>query len=136
MDNKFAHLIDNLDGSFHAGKHVLLDLYFCNSEYLKDPLKISEFLKEAAIKSGATILFDHFHTFGDGCGVTGMLVLSESHISIHSWPEIGFASIDLYMCGDANPEIGAHLLIQQFESKESNLNVIKRGNSIIKYLQD
>jgi S-adenosylmethionine decarboxylase len=62
-------------------------------------------LRAAALAAGARILHGHFHTFGAGGGVTGVLLLAESHISIHTWPEERFAAVDIFMCGAARPEL-------------------------------
>jgi S-adenosylmethionine decarboxylase len=89
------------DGVRFAGTHLLLDLWGANN--LTDPAMIDRALRDAATAAEATILHSHFHHFGPDGGVSGVLVLAESHISIHTWPERGFAAVDIFMCGSCNP---------------------------------
>ena len=70
---------------------------------LTDPELIDRALRDAAEAADATILHSHFHHFGPDGGVSGVLVLAESHISIHTWPERDFAAVDIFMCGACNP---------------------------------
>jgi S-adenosylmethionine decarboxylase len=84
-----------------AGTHLLVDVN--DAKNLKDPAVIKQSLERAARDAGATVLHGHFHSFGPGQGVSGVLVLAESHISIHTWPDRGFAAIDVFMCGKCDP---------------------------------
>ena len=84
-----------------AGTHLLVDLWGATN--LCDPDHIDRALREAAEAAGATILHGHFHHFSPNGGVSGVLVLAESHISIHTWPERDFAAIDIFMCGACDP---------------------------------
>ena len=84
-----------------AGTHLLLDLWGASN--LTDPELIDRALRDAAEAANATILHSHFHHFGPDGGVSGVLVLAESHISIHTWPERDFAAIDIFMCGACDP---------------------------------
>lgn len=113
--------------STYAGKHILLDLWGCDTEILTDSVSINNCLQEAARKSGATVLFDHFHHFGDGEGCTGVIVLAESHISIHTWPESNFASIDIFMCGSCDPEAGLEIIHNYFQPKRVTPSILYRG---------
>ncbi len=90
------------DGVKFAGMHLLVDLWGASN--LCDPDHIDRALREAAEAAGATILHGHFHHFSPNGGVSGVLVLAESHISIHTWPECGFAAVDIFMCGAAEPQ--------------------------------
>ena len=81
------------------GQHCLLDVYQINGYWLQDAVAIEELLRQAAQAAQAHILTSHFHTFGGSGGVTGVLLLAESHISIHTWPEHHYAAIDIFMCG-------------------------------------
>ncbi len=92
------------DGVKFAGMHLLVDLWGASN--LCDPDHIDRALREAAEAAGATILHGHFHHFSPNGGVSGVLVLAESHISIHTWPERDFAAIDIFMCGACNPYRG------------------------------
>ena len=89
------------DGVKFAGMHLLVDLWGASN--LCDPDHIDRALRDAAEAAGATILHGHFHHFSPNGGVSGVLVLAESHISIHTWPERDFAAIDIFMCGACNP---------------------------------
>jgi len=84
-----------------AGTHLLVDV--SEARNLADPEVIEKSLGRAALDAGATVLHGHFHSFGPGQGVSGVLVLAESHISIHTWPDRGFAAIDIFMCGQCDP---------------------------------
>jgi S-adenosylmethionine decarboxylase len=87
-----------------SGEHLLADFYGIAAAPLKDAAFLERLLREAAQQAGATVLSSHFHIFGEEEGVTGVVLLSESHISIHTWPETGFAALDVFMCGSALPE--------------------------------
>ncbi|MBB5017165.1 S-adenosylmethionine decarboxylase [Chitinivorax tropicus] len=92
------------------GQHLLADFHGVSAALLSDPAEIEVMLCQAAAAAAATPIHAHFHHFGPGLGVTGMLLLQESHISIHTWPESGFAAIDIFMCGDAQPGLAlSHL---------------------------
>ncbi|MGF7151506.1 S-adenosylmethionine decarboxylase [Sphingomonas zeicaulis] len=84
----------------YDGRHLLADLHGCTG--LDDAARIKAALADAAVAAGATLLGTHLHRFGPGQGVTGVALLAESHISIHSWPEHGYAAIDIFMCGRAH----------------------------------
>jgi S-adenosylmethionine decarboxylase len=111
----------------YAGTHLLVDLW--GAENLTDCDSVRAVLVEAAREAGATILGDHFHHFGEGCGVTGVVVLSESHISIHTWPERGFAAIDMFMCGRCDPETGLPAILRGFAPGRISVQRTQRGLS-------
>lgn len=110
-----------------GGIHYLIDFYGVEPKKLTNANAINHFMTKAVIEAGATILTDHFHHFGEGYGVTGVLVLSESHMSIHTWPENGYASIDVYMCGDSNPEKSIPILEEYFKPTSSKIQRIERN---------
>jgi S-adenosylmethionine decarboxylase len=85
------------------GRHLLADLHGVAPERLTDPVAIEALLRGPP-RRRRTPVGGHFHPFGPGLGVTGVLLLKESHISIHTWPEHGFAAVDVFMCGGARPE--------------------------------
>jgi S-adenosylmethionine decarboxylase len=107
------------------GRHYLLNLYGCSFELLDDEALIIRLLEEAAILSGATILQTISHKF-EPQGVTAIVLLSESHLSIHSFPENGTAAIDLFCCGDAKPEVGCEFLIKELKPTDYKIQDIQR----------
>ena len=113
------------DGVKFAGTHLIIDLWGATN--LADPEHIDQVLREAAIATGATILHGHFHHFGPNSGVSGVLVLAESHVSIHTWPERDFAAVDIFMCGACDPYKAIPLLKAAFKPTFINLNEQRRG---------
>ena len=113
------------DGVKFAGMHLLVDLWGATN--LDDPDHIDRALRNAAEAAGATILHGHFHHFSPNGGVSGVLVLAESHISIHTWPERNFAAIDIFMCGACDPHDGLPALKAAFNPKSMNLDEQRRG---------
>ena len=113
------------DGVKFAGMHLLVDLW--GARNLTDPARIDIALREAAEAAKATILHSHFHHFGPDGGVSGVLVLAESHISIHTWPERDFAAIDIFMCGSCNPYDSLPVLKAAFRPEQVLLSEQRRG---------
>lgn len=107
------------------GKHFLLNLYGCSSSLLNDEKFLIDLIENAAVCSGATVLKTVFHKF-DPQGITAICLLSESHISIHSWPEENKAALDIYTCGSSNPKIGCDIIIEQLKPVEYKLTYIQR----------
>ena len=109
------------------GQHILVDLYECPSDLLNDAEMIEAALKEAASTAGATILNSMFHRFSPH-GVTGVLVIKESHVAIHTWPEFGFAAVDLFTCGDnIDPRQVGDLLKELLRAKRASSVEMHRG---------
>lgn len=92
------------------GLHLLADLSGIDADKLTSCDAIDGLLRAAAMTAGAHVLHSYFHGFGPGQGVTGVALLAESHISIHTWPEHGYAAADIFMCGDAQPELALRVL--------------------------
>jgi S-adenosylmethionine decarboxylase len=113
------------DGVKFAGMHLLVDLWGASN--LCDPDHIDRALRGAAEAAGATILHGHFHHFSPNGGVSGVLVLAESHISIHTWPERDFAAIDIFMCGACDPYESIPALKTAFQPTTVNLDEQRRG---------
>ena len=89
----------------YCGKHLLFDLVLeKGNPKLCDFQQTAEALKQAAVSAGASVLSEQWHHFGDNCGYTGVVLLAESHMSIHTWPEHGIATIDVFMCGNCDPK--------------------------------
>lgn len=111
----------------YLGKHIILELYQCPADLLSDPQLIEQYMKEAAVIMGATIVETTFHHFSP-LGVSGVVVIKESHLTIHTWPEHEYAAVDMFTCGDIEMEKGVALLKQKFQAKNAEMQVLKRGN--------
>lgn len=118
-------------GRRYAGDHILLEI--AGAKNLDNISFIEQKLTDAAKLSGASIIMTNFHGFGDGQGVTGVVVLAESHITIHTWPEHGFAAIDIFMCGKANAFLPIKYLVEAFEATKFDYRVDRRGFMLINY---
>ncbi|MDO5091069.1 MAG: adenosylmethionine decarboxylase [Cardiobacteriaceae bacterium] len=112
------------------GNHGLLDLYDCDAALLADAARLEQLLRDAAHAAGAQILAARFHPFGEGQGVTGVLLLAESHISIHSWPEHRFAAIDIFLCGQLELDAARQSLCQNFPASRARWQIIARGTDL------
>ncbi|MEH6545826.1 MAG: adenosylmethionine decarboxylase [Sneathiella sp.] len=112
------------DGLVFAGTHLIVDLW--GAKGLNDADLIESTLRQCAEIAGATILHFHMHAF-EPDGLSGVLVLAESHISFHSWPERGFMALDIFMCGETDPHKAIPLLKEAFEPRTLQLNELKRG---------
>jgi S-adenosylmethionine decarboxylase len=109
------------------GRHLLVELQDCNRTVLNDLSFLRDAMITAAIDCGAVVLGDSFHHFSPQ-GVSGVVVIAESHLSIHTWPEYGYAAIDIFTCGTTvEPERAAETLIEKLESKNPALTEIQRG---------
>ena len=113
------------NGVSYAGTHLLIDLN--DATNLDDIGHIERALKDAALAGGATILNVDLHHFEPNGGVSGVVVLAESHISIHTWPERDYAALDVFMCGDAEPHNAIPVLKQAFEPSSVQVGDHKRG---------
>ncbi|MEE8657849.1 S-adenosylmethionine decarboxylase proenzyme [Acetobacteraceae bacterium EV16G] len=113
------------DGEQFAGHHLLVD--FWGAKNLDDPEIIEKSLRDAAVAAGATILHGHFHHFTPNGGVSGVLVLAESHISIHTWPERSFAAVDVFMCGACDPLKTLPVMQSCFKADRINDSFLRRG---------
>ena len=116
------------DGMKFAGTHLLVDLW--DATNLGDPAHIDAALRQAAVTAGATILHSHFHHFTPNGGVSGVVVLAESHISIHTWPERDFAAVDIFMCGDCDPHRAIPILQRAFAPGRIDLDEQRRGRVV------
>ena len=109
------------------GTHLVLELKDCRAKFLNDTKRIEETMLAAAREAKATIVGSQFHKFSP-YGVSGMVVIAESHLSIHTWPEYGYAAVDIFTCGETlQPEVAARYLIEKFQSKNPGMLEVKRG---------
>lgn len=111
------------------GRHLILDLWgavgalpFWNMD------EAAEALKKAATVAGTTFMTERWHHFGDGHGYTGVIVLAESHVSVHTWPELGYAAIDAFYCGECNPMDSLQTILDFYKPHRNNFSLIERGN--------
>ena len=108
------------------GRHVIAELWQCDFDKLNDMDFIEQTFVDAALKSGAEVREVAFHNFAPQ-GVSGVVIISESHLTIHSFPEHGYASVDVYTCGDLDPTIAAKYIAEALGSTSSELVEIPRG---------
>ena len=113
------------DGVEFAGSHLILDLW--EARHLDDLERMDRALREAVEVCGATLLHLHLHHFTPSGGISGVAVLAESHISVHTWPERDFAAFDIFMCGDARPEMAIPVLKQAFSPRRMEVRDLMRG---------
>jgi S-adenosylmethionine decarboxylase len=109
------------------GRHLLLELYECSSEVLNSLESVKTALVEAAKRADATIIDVVFHEFNP-FGISGVVVIAESHLSIHTWPEYRYAAVDIFSCGDSiKPAEAANYLVEQFQAGRASCVEVKRG---------
>ncbi len=116
-----------LSKSTHLGRHILAEFFDCDSNVLNNVELIEQLMTDAAIKSKATIIEKNFHMFSP-YGVSGVIIISESHLTIHTWPEYGYAAVDLFTCGDTtDPMVAFNYLKEGLHSKNGSYSELKRG---------
>src|ERR1700742_4309658 len=125
LDLRKHVLIMNFRPSECLGRHVLAEFWGCH--HIDDPEQVEAALVTAARAAGATILQANIHHFGEGMGVTGVLILAESHLSIHSWPELEYAAVDVFVCGKADPHLAIQSLVRAFEPRDTKVTEYLRG---------
>ena len=112
------------------GKHILAEYFECECTFLDSEPDIRSLMLEAATRSGATVVGDIFHHFSPQ-GVTGVVVVAESHLAIHTWPEFGYASVDIFTCGTrVDPWIGFEYIKEKLQSKRWVSKEIARGDLV------
>jgi S-adenosylmethionine decarboxylase len=113
------------DGLRYAGSHLIIDLW--DARHLDDAGVIELALRRSVRAAGATLLHLHLHRFDEGGGVSGVAVLAESHISVHTWPERGYAAIDVFMCGRTRPHAVVPILRHAFGTGRIAISEQMRG---------
>ncbi len=109
------------------GKHLLLELQDCDKEVLNDISFLRNTLLAAARECGATILGESFHQYSPQ-GISGIVIIAESHLFIHTWPEYGYAAADIFTCGNSvQPERAVEILMRELGSKNHSMVEIRRG---------
>lgn len=117
----FAHR----GGRRYAGSHLLVELW--GGRHLNDAAAIEQALTQAALAARATVLHRYFHPFLPSHGISGVVVLAESHISIHTWPECGYAAIDIFMCASCDPYQALPTLRTAFAPRRLDIQEVLRG---------
>lgn len=111
----------------HLGNHLIIDFYECDCELLNDAQFIDNAMIEAAKSCGATIVSNHINRFNPH-GISGVVVIAESHITIHTWPEHGYAAVDVFTCGSTvDPWLVNEYLFSVLKAKRSSVEEFKRG---------
>ncbi len=126
-DDRLDHFITR-HGVRCAGSHLIIDLY--NATGLDNMQLMHSAMVECVEKAGATLLHIHLHHFEPNGGISGVAVLAESHISVHTWPEFGYAAFDVFMCGDAEPHKAVEVLKDAFKPDRVILNEFMRGQAV------
>jgi S-adenosylmethionine decarboxylase len=109
------------------GRQILVELYDCSADVLNDEAQIRKVLMEGTRASGATVITDTFHLFNPH-GVSGVIVIAESHVAIHTWPEYGYAAVDIFTCGDTiDPWLILEHMKEGFEAGSTSIMELKRG---------
>lgn len=123
----FESLNATPDSVVNLGRHLLAEFYDCNSNILNNVQLIEEAMTDAALACGATIVQKNFHLFSP-YGVSGVVVISESHLAIHTWPEYGYAAVDLFTCGSScDPKVAYETLREKLGSGTSYYSELNRG---------
>lgn len=108
------------------GRHLLMEYQGCDRGLLDDPARLEELMTRAVAAAGATVVANVFHKFAP-CGTSGVLVLQESHLSIHTWPEVGYAAMDFYTCGECDPMAGHDVLCEGLKPEKYEIMDVDRG---------
>ncbi len=109
------------------GRHILAEIYGCSFDILNDKDKIQEIMVDASLEAGAEVREVAFHKFSPQ-GVSGVVVISESHITIHTWPELGYAAVDVFTCGEnVNPWDACNYLTDKLKAEHMTATEVKRG---------
>ncbi len=116
------------DGSVFAGTHLIIEVE--NGHGLDDEARIQQAFRDCVTECGATLLHIHTHKFSPQ-GVSGVAVLAESHISVHTWPEIGYGAFDVFMCGDAEPWRAVDVLKRAFATETVHVKELRRGEGLV-----
>ena len=121
------HFIREGDDIF-AGNHLIIEVV--DGTGLDDEARIQQAFRDCVTECGATLLHIHTHKFSPQ-GVSGVAVLAESHISVHTWPEIGYGAFDVFMCGDAKPQKAIAVLKRAFATDDVRVKALRRGLGVV-----
>ncbi len=109
------------------GRHLLLEMFDCDPDAINSLEAVKGALIEAAKRAQATIVDVVFHEFNP-FGISGVVVIAESHLAIHTWPEYRYAAVDIFSCGEVlQPEVAANYLVEQFAAERTSIVEMQRG---------
>lgn len=109
------------------GRHLLIELFDCDSEAINNLGLVKAVMIEAAKRAQATIVDSVFHEFNP-FGISGVVVIAESHLAIHTWPEYRYAAADIFSCGDVlQPQVAADYLVEQLGAERASVVALQRG---------
>ena len=108
-----------------AGTHLLIDIWQAHG--LDEMERVENALRDSTNISNATLIQTHLHRFTPSGGISGIAILAESHISIHTWPERGYAAVDIFMCGDTQPDLAIPVLEEAFLTRQIEVSTVRRG---------
>jgi S-adenosylmethionine decarboxylase len=114
-----------VDGVEYAGTHLILDIW--GAKNLSNQKHMEDIFRDCIYSSGATLLYIHFHSFESSGGISGVAILAESHISVHTWPEKDYAAFDIFMCGNTKPEKSIEIIIASFSPSHHKITTMLRG---------
>jgi S-adenosylmethionine decarboxylase len=109
----------------YAGTHLLIEMW--GAKNIDNADKVKGILEQAVSACGATLLYIHTHTFSPYNGVSGVAIISESHISVHTWPEFGYAAVDIFVCGNVDPYKAVPVIKEGFQAEDIQVMELKRG---------
>lgn len=107
-------------------KHLLVEYHGCDVLVLNDLDAVRSLMRRAAEAARATVVAEVFHPYRP-CGVTGVIVIEESHFAVHTWPECGYAAVDFYTCGECEPELADQVLRAGFRAQRAEVLLVRRG---------
>lgn len=113
-------------GKSTAARHLLVEYWDCEARLLDDAERLLALLREAARAAGTTVIHEHSHRFSPQ-GVSAVVVIQESHLSIHTWPEAGYAAVDFYTCGDGDPLRAHRVLLEGLGCRNHSGLLLSRG---------
>ncbi len=112
------------------GRHLIADFYFCEVAFLDDPACLEQEMIRAAVSAGAEVRQTSFYHFSPH-GVSGVVIISESHLAIHTYPELGYAALDFFTCGrSVDPRTICELLVSSFRPKVVATECLARGQHL------
>ena len=128
-DARPDHFMRHTDGQHRAGTHLIIEVKSATG--LDDQARVERAFRDCVTATGSTLLHIHLHSFQPH-GVSGVAVLAESHITVHTWPELGYGAFDVFMCGKADPWRAVDVLARAFETSDIDVKEISRGVGVIK----